>query len=97
MGPLVMPEEVSAFTDQYMMANNPVGAWLKENYERTGRRDDRVQKSELYRAFLEDTGENKSQKSFSEDMVKCGILEIKSCGSHFYTGIKRNIVKHDDL
>lgn len=95
-GPLVMPEEVSAFTDQYMLANNPVGAWLKENYERTGRRDDRIQKTELYRAFVEDTGENKSQKSFSEDMIKCGILEIKSNGHHYYYGIKYKNLKNDN-
>jgi len=87
---LEMPEEVREFTDAYMLENNPVGAWLRLRYEMTGRRDDMVQKTELYQAFLDDTGVQKTQKAFSEDMIKCNIGEKKnSAGIRFYFGLLR--------
>lgn len=66
-----MPLEVREFTEAYMLENNPVGAWLRLSYEITGRRDDVVQKSELYRDFLVTSGVSKTQKTFSEDITKC--------------------------
>ena len=88
-GKLVMPEEVRECTDTYMLENNPVGAWLRQHYDMTGRRDDTVQKTELYRAFLEDTGIHKTQKAFSDDMVKCNVQTRKSDGIWYYYGIIR--------
>ena len=90
-GRLDMPAEVRSCTDAYMLENNPVGAWLKEHYDITGRRDDIVQKTELYKAFLEDTQGHKTQKAFSEDMVKCGVSERKTNTSRFYIGLQRKI------
>jgi hypothetical protein len=85
-----MPEEVRAFTDGYMMENNPVGAWLRANYEMTGRRDDAIVRHELYEAFLADTGLQKSQKAFAEDIAKCNINDKKDThGTRFYIGIVR--------
>ena len=81
--------EVQEFTDAYMLENNPVGAWLRQHYEVTGRRDDVVQKSEFYQAFLADTGIGKTQKAFAEDMVKCNVGERKSNGERYYFGILR--------
>ena len=34
-----------------------------------------VQRTELYNQFLQDTGTQKTQKAFSDDMVKCHIYE----------------------
>ena len=87
--PLEMPEEMKEFTDAYMLENNPVGAWLRQNYIMTGSRSDSIQKTELYNAFLQDTGVHKTQKSFSEDIVKCNISERKSNGDRFYFGLIR--------
>ena len=86
---LEMPNEVKEFTDAYMLENNPVGAWLRQNYEMTGNREDCIQKTELYQAFLKDTGINKNQKNFSEDIVKCNINEKKVTGERFYFGLIR--------
>jgi P4 family phage/plasmid primase-like protien len=86
---LEMPEEVKEFTEAYMLENNPVGAWLRQNYEITGNREDCIQKTELYQAFLQDTGISKTQKSFSEDIVKCNINEKKVMGERYYFGLIR--------
>lgn len=45
--------------------------------------------SELYNSFLQDTGISKSQKAFSEDIVKCNINERKSNGDRLYVGLIR--------
>lgn len=88
-GKLTMPEEVRECTDAYMLENNPVGAWLRQHYDMTGRRDDVVQKTELYTAFGTDTGIHKTQKAFSEDIVKCNVQTRKSDGVWYYYGIVR--------
>ena len=87
--PLRMPREVQEFTKGYMLENNPVGAWLRQHYDITGRRDDVVQKSELYRAFLEDTGLHKTQKAFYDDIAKCNISEKKTNVTRYYFGLLR--------
>ena len=87
--PLQMPRKVQEFTEGYMLENNPVGAWLRQHYDITGRRDDVVQKSELYRAFLEDTGLHKTQKAFYDDIAKCNISEKKTNVTRYYFGLLR--------
>ena len=84
-----IPDEVREFTEAYMLENNPVGAWLRQHYEMTGHRDDCIQKSELYRTFLEDTGIHKTQKAFSEDIVKCNVGEKVLGGTRYYFGLVR--------
>jgi P4 family phage/plasmid primase-like protien len=86
---LEMPQEVSEFTDNYMLENNPVGAWLRQFYTITGRREDSIQKTELYKIFLADSGIHKTQKSFSDDITKCNIGEKKVMGERFYFGLIR--------
>lgn len=86
---LDMPADVRQFTQNYMLANNPVGAWLHSYYERTGRRDDVVQKTEFYNQFLADTGSVKSQKSFVDDLAKCNVYEIRPENIRYYYGIRR--------
>jgi len=89
--PLEMPQEVRDATDAYMLENNPVGAWLRQHYEITGRREDMIQKTELYRAFLEDTAIQKTQKAFSEDMVKSSINERRVDNVRYYYGIVQKV------
>ncbi len=72
-----------------MLENNPVGAWLRQNYDITGNREDCIQKTELYQTFLQDTGISKTQKSFSEDIVKCNINEKIIKGTRYHFGIVR--------
>lgn len=86
---LQMPEEIRELTDAYMLENNPVGAWLRQNYEMTGNRNDMVQKTELYQEFLKEVGIHKTQKSFCEDISKCNIGERKSNGERYFFGLKR--------
>ena len=66
-----------------------MGAWLRKYYEITGNREDIVQKTELYRTFLEDTKESKTQKAFCDDLVKCNICERKTNGHNYYYGLIR--------
>jgi putative DNA primase/helicase len=87
--PLCMPKEVRDFTDAYMLENNPVGAWLREHYELTGHRDDIIQKTELYNIFLMEAGVSKTHKMFTEDLVKCNIIEKTLKGKHYYYGLRR--------
>ena len=86
---LEMPREVDEFTEEYLLLNNPVGAWLKQYYERTESRQDVVQRTELYNQFLQDTGTQKTQKACSDDMVKCHIYEKTEKGIRYYYGISR--------
>jgi len=88
---LDMPIDVREFTDAYMLENNPVGAWLRAYYDITGRRDDVIQKTEFYQSFLTDTGIHKTQKSFSEDIVKCNVGEKKVMGERYYFGVVRKV------
>ena len=75
------------FTDAYMLENNPIGAWLRQNYDITGNREDCIQKTELYQAFLQDTGIHKTQKIFNDDILKCNINEKMLKGVRYYFGL----------
>lgn len=94
---LEMPKEVEEFTEMYLLENNPVGAWIKKYYERTNNKNDIIQITEFYNQFIQDTGINKTQKSFSEDMVKCYVNIRKTNGYKYYYGIirKENILEEE--
>lgn len=87
--PLRMPREVQEFTEGYMLENNPVGAWLRQHYDITGRRDDVVQKTDFYQAFLTDTGMHKTQKAFADDIIKCNVGEKIIKGVKYFFGVFR--------
>ena len=87
--PLEMPEDVVKFTEKYLLENNPVGAWLKKYYDKTGSREDIVQRTELYKQFQEDTGIHCTQKAYSEDMTKSDVNSRQVNSIHYYYGIKR--------
>jgi P4 family phage/plasmid primase-like protien len=95
---LEMPKEVESFTEEYLLANNPVGAWLKKYYERTNNKNDIIQRTVLYNTFLQDTGTHKTQKSFSEDIMKCHICNKIVDGNRYYYGIvrKETIVEENE-
>jgi len=89
-GPLVMPKEINDFTYEYLLTNNPVGAWLQDKYTVTDCREDVIIKGELYKTFLDDTHIHKAQKEFYEDMSKNGISEKKNAhGTRLYYGLVR--------
>ena len=87
--PLEMPKEVVDFTDIYLLENNPVGAWIKKYYEKTEDTQHRIQRTELYNQFIQDTGINKTQKQFSEDMKICNIISKPIEGKYYYYNIKK--------
>lgn len=86
---LAMPAEVREFTEAYMLENNPVGAWLRANFELTGRREDCVPKIDLLQEFVAGTGISKTAKAFSEDMVKCNVGSKMLDGKRYYFGLRR--------
>ena len=86
-----MPEEVRVTTEEYMLKNNPVGAWLRREYELTGHREDFMKKTELYDAFRE-SGGDKMRPRFYEDVLKCSVYEIKdSHCNRLYYGLRKKI------
>lgn len=88
-GPLVMPEEVSTFTREYLLKNNPVGLWLYTKYEITGSQHDMITRNDMFNAFIADNGHVITQKAFSEDMAKNDI-DVKTIhGIRYYYGMKR--------
>jgi hypothetical protein len=86
---LEIPNEVKEFTEEYMLENNPVGAWLRQRYDITENKQDYIQKTILYQAFLQDTGINKSQKSFSSDIIQCNIKDRQVDSIRYYYGLVR--------
>lgn len=91
-----MPEEVRATTEEYMLKNNPVGAWLRREYELTGHREDCVKKTDLYDVFRE-SGGDKTRPRFYEDVLKCSVYEIKdSHGNRLYCGLRKKIVVDEE-
>jgi P4 family phage/plasmid primase-like protien len=93
---LEMPAEVRRCTEEYMLENNPVGAWLRKYYEQTGSRGDIVQKSELYAAFLADTGVRKTQKEFSGEILKSNVGEKVVHGVRQYYGLLRKEIVSEE-
>ena len=90
-----MPEEVRATTEEYMLKNNPVGAWLRREYELTGHREDCVKKTDLYDAFRE-SGGDKTRPRFYEDVLKCSVQEKKTNTDRFFIGLRKRETAMED-
>lgn len=96
--PLIMPDEVAVFTEKYLLENNPIGSWIKKYYDRTENREDIIQRTDLYRQFLQDTGKTISQKVFSEDIVKCDISSRQIDSKYYYHGlVRKNIIINEEI
>lgn len=93
---LCLPKEMSDFTENYMLENNPIGSWLKTYYELTGDREDVIQRTELYNQFREDTCIQKNQKDFGKELLKCNINEKKVHGIFYYYGLIRKKVNNEE-
>lgn len=84
-----MPDDIANFTQEYMLENNPVGAWLYANYEITNHRADIIQRTELYNQFIAASDATMTQKAFARAMVQCNIQERKTGGIIYYYGIRQ--------
>jgi hypothetical protein len=87
---------MQSFTENYMLENNPVGAWLKKYYEITGDRSDIIQRTELYNQFKNDTHITKTQTDFGKDLLKCNIYEKTLHGKHYYYGLIRKKIEEEE-
>lgn len=85
-----LPDEIAEFTRAYMLENNPVGAWLQEKYEITNSKADIVQRTDLFNAFITDSGIAMTQKVFSSAIKQCNIQDKTLAGIRYYYGIRRN-------
>jgi hypothetical protein len=47
---------------------------------------------DLLHEFIETTGMTRSQKAFSDDMMKCNVGTKVSKGKHYYFGLRRKII-----
>lgn len=68
--------------------NNPVGVWLKENYDITDNEDDIVKFTEIYDEYWEEVDRNIKKGKFSRCMKFNGFIAKHSSGK-IYIGIKK--------
>jgi len=91
---LPRPNSVTDATGDYLDGNNPVKAWLTENYDITNNDKDKVGASELKRAFIEATGtKDMADAKFKSLMSFNNIKNKRTAVGQVYFGLKR---KTDD-
>lgn len=83
------PQTVSEATDDYLDENNAIKEWLFGNYTLTKQADDRIQSSELLKAYEADTSRKIDSSTFSDLLKVNGIEKKKSSGVMMYMGLKR--------
>jgi hypothetical protein len=71
---------------------NPVGVWLKEQFDYTGSRNDNIAVEELYTSFKRDTGSEITKNKFGRFMTLLGYKSEALDGiKRSYLGLKRHI------
>lgn len=78
---------------EYRAKSDTLYAYCSEYYEITFDRKDRIRKtdfdSEYYSWCANNERNGVKKRNFGEKMAKLGIGVVKSCGYHYYTGLKR--------
>ena len=87
---LPTPNAVKEATNDYFDDNNPIKFWLEAYFVKTDGSTDKVQSSDLFRMFLEDTKAEKYNKQhFAQSMIFNGFQKKKVHGREFYCGLRR--------
>lgn len=90
-----LPENVKKATNEYIEENNPVGVWLKDNYEMTSNVNDKIKARDMYNDFIKDCNKYVSEKEFARQMDYNNVNKRKDRTGAFYTHIKRTTTKDE--
>ena len=90
------PSNVTEFTREYLVANNPLTEWLRSNFDVTNNSSDRIKVDDMYNMFYP-----RSQTIKKIDFGKyMGLLGYKSKCSHgvrYYIGLrKKDLIVEDN-
>ena len=87
---LPRPNSVANATGDYLDGNNPVKAWLNENYDITNNDKDKIGATELKRTFIEETRtKDMADVKFKELMSFNNIKNKRTAIGQVYLGLKR--------
>jgi hypothetical protein len=87
---LPRPNSVANATGDYLDGNNPVKAWLNENYDITNNDKDKIGATELKRTFIEETRtKDMADVKFKELMSFNNIKNKRTAVGQVYFGLKR--------
>ncbi|KAJ3003459.1 hypothetical protein HKX48_001751 [Thoreauomyces humboldtii] len=84
---LKFPSEVTQFTGEHLWKALAASSWLGNHYERTGRKQDRVEKPRLWKQYELSGGLIKKGQFFKELEAVLGSA-LRSNGSVFYKGLR---------
>jgi hypothetical protein len=88
------PPEVTLFTQKHLAHSLSVGAWFTKYYTITHDTNERVEKGDLYEEYQLQQGESAIGKiKFYHEMKAIKVTEVKSSGTRYYIGMKRNQVE----
>ena len=80
---------VADASKEYIASNNPIEAWLSNNYEITDNKDDMIKASELYMTYKSDTKDDICNNEFARLMTFNEIKNKRLSKGVFYIYIKR--------
>ena len=87
---IAQPISVQAITNDYLDDNNKVKKWINENYDKTPDSSDKIQNTELYRSYINDTMDNIKRKQFYNLLLGFGMKSTTGAqGYDYYTKLKR--------
>lgn len=84
-----LPEGVKNDSKEFFEDANPTIQWIKEKYDITSNKKDKIKPRDLYEAFKVDTKSNITEVKFSAFMKVSGFEKKKSDGIFYYNGLKR--------
>lgn len=98
---LVIPVEISNASRTYMEENNPIGIWLRDNYEITTDENDRISADEMWTLYKNMVDRNISKTAFGTSMMNVNNInrkqiKINKINKNYYVGIKLLISIEDD-
>lgn len=97
---LPLPKEVIEASKTYMEENNPVGIWLRENFEITNDENDRILADEIWNLYKSMVDRNISKVAFGKAMCELNNMSKKMIKHGrttriFYICVKRLTIEDD--
>lgn len=79
---LQLPKIVQEASKRYLEDSNPIGKWLRDNYEVTNNEEDKIPSSTLYAMYRHDVNEYISQTIFNRELVEKMNISKKKMRYH---------------
>lgn len=91
---LVLPLEIINASRQYMEENNPIGIWLKDNFEITNDENDRVPVDEMWMLYKSMVDKNIAKNVFGTSMTNMNNInrkqiKVNKINRYYYIGIRK--------